>query len=507
MKKLNSILYGAVLLTVSNLLIRLVSMSFQVYLSGKIGAEGIGLLHLVLSVKMLTFTLGAAGIRSCTTYLSAEELGRGREGSIHSVMSGCFQYAIVFSLPVALCLWRFAPMIAQNWIGDAAAVPSLRVYALFLTVNCLDGVISGCFISLGRIKEMVAVNFIEQGFSMVLTFFLLSHSAANTKWACLSVILGECAASFLSFCILLILYRISIHSSASKRLPPYRRILSVALPLGLTDDLRSGLNSLKNIIIPKQLALFAGTVNAMADYGVVCGMVFPLLMFPAALLFSMSELLMPEFSRCAAGGQYIRVRYLAKRSLRVSLLFSLCVGGIFFCCGEALGNLLYNNASVGSYLKMYAPLVPMLYIDNVADAICKGLGQQNANARYNTITAFLEVSFLWLLLPRLGLRGFYISYAVTRLVNFYLSFRRLILVSGIRLDIALTFRAIFSSSAAVFITTLLPKGEGLPGIFLLSGYFLMILTFFWILFRVVNREDISWLHGLFDTRARKESPV
>lgn len=491
MRKFNSILYGAVLLTASNLLICLVSMSFRIYLSGKIGSEGIGLLHLVLSVKTLTVTLGSAGIRSCAAYLSADELGRGREGSIRSVMSGCFRYAIVFSSPVALCLWRFAPMIAQNWIGDAAAVPSLRAYALFLTINCLDGVISGCFISLGRVKETVAVNFVEQGFSMILTFFLLTHGAANTKWACLSVILGECAASLLSFCILFTLYRRGLSSSASSRFPPYRRILSVALPLGLADGLRSGLTELKNLIIPKQLALFSGTVNAMADYGVVCGMVFPLLMFPAALLFSVSELLMPEFSRCSAGGHYARVRYLAKRSLKVSLLFSLCIGGIFFCCGEALGKLLYSNAAVGSYLKLYAPLVPILYIDNVADAICKGLGQQNANARYNTVTAVLELSLLRLLLPRLGLKGFYISYSVTRIVNFYLSFRRLILVSGIRLDIALTFRAIISSSAAVFITTLLPRGEGFPGVILVGGYFLMLLTFFWIVLRVITREDVS----------------
>ena len=59
----NSIFYGTVLLTGSNLLLRLILMSFQVFLSGRIGAAGMGLLQLTFSLKELAFTLGSAGIR------------------------------------------------------------------------------------------------------------------------------------------------------------------------------------------------------------------------------------------------------------------------------------------------------------------------------------------------------------------------------------------------------------------------------------------------------------
>ena len=70
------IFYSALLLTGVNLLLRMVSTSFQVYLSGQIGAGGIGLLQLVMSVGMLAMTAGMAGIRTATMYLSAEELDR-----------------------------------------------------------------------------------------------------------------------------------------------------------------------------------------------------------------------------------------------------------------------------------------------------------------------------------------------------------------------------------------------------------------------------------------------
>ena len=77
-KKGNPIFYRTMLLTGANFLLRLAGMGFQVFLSRRIGAEGVGLLHLVLSVSALSFTVGSAGVRTCTMYLSAGELGRGR---------------------------------------------------------------------------------------------------------------------------------------------------------------------------------------------------------------------------------------------------------------------------------------------------------------------------------------------------------------------------------------------------------------------------------------------
>ena len=72
MPKKLPIFYSALLLTGVNLLLRLVSTSFQVYLSGRIGAAGIGLLQLVMSVGTLAMTAGMAGIRTATFYLTAE---------------------------------------------------------------------------------------------------------------------------------------------------------------------------------------------------------------------------------------------------------------------------------------------------------------------------------------------------------------------------------------------------------------------------------------------------
>lgn len=423
MKKGSSMFYGALLLTGANLALRLAGMSFQVYLSGRLGAAGVGLLQLVLSVRALAFTLGSAGARTCALYLSAEALGRWR--SVRPALRGCAGYCLLFSLPAAAGLWAFAPQIAAGWIGDAAGEAALRAFALFLPVGCLNGVMTGLFTAAGRLRTLVAVEFGEQGCAMAVTFALLSRWAdGDPGRACLSVALGSSAASALSLGVLGLLRREGSPLDREDR-PPWRRVARMGLPVGLADDLRAGLSTVENLIIPRRLALYAGTVNAMADYGVLHGMVFPVLMFPAAILASLADLLVAEFSRCARRRGQVRVRYLARQGLRVSWLFGVCAGGILFAAARPLGELLYHSRAAGACLRLYAPLVPILYLDIVVDAMCKGLGQQSANARYNLLTNLLDVALLWLLLPRFGMGGYYFSFAASHLANFALSLRRL----------------------------------------------------------------------------------
>ena len=57
---------------------------------------------------------------------------------------------------------------------------------------------------------------------------------------------------------------------------------------------------------------------AMAAYGTVHGMVFPILMFPAAILYSLSDLLLPELARCRAEGDARRIRALSERCLHLT---------------------------------------------------------------------------------------------------------------------------------------------------------------------------------------------
>ncbi|MCI8399628.1 MAG: hypothetical protein HFF90_09560 [Oscillibacter sp.] len=485
----NRLFYGALLLTCANLFLRAVGTGFQVYLSGRIGAAGVGVLHLVLSVRGMAYTFGLFGVRTAALYLGGE--GRGLGG----VRRGCFGYTAVFSAAGAAVLWGLSGGLAESWGGGAEVRRALRACAVFLGPECLCAVLSACFTAAGRIKTLVAVEVLEQVGAVGAVALLLHYGCAGVP----AVVLGNGAAALGTLGALTLLFPEQGRGGPA----PLRRIVGTALPLGAAECLRAGLNTVENLIVPRRLALWAGTSDAMADFGVVCGMVFPVLMFPAAVLFALAELLVPELPRCVPGGR--RVPYLVGQGLRIALLYGLAAGGFFYCAAGPLGALLYGSTEAAKQLRLYAPLAPVLYMDAIADAMCKGLGQQRANARYNLVTSLLDTTLLWTLLPRLGLGGYYFSFATSHIVNFALSLRRLLQVSGVRLSPSLTLRAGLGAAGAALAASLLPDWSSWTGGAAFAGYYLLLLACAWTLLGVVGPGDLRWLGRLAAPRPQRGS--
>ncbi len=490
MKKGLPIFYSALMLTGVNLLLRFVSTGFQVYLSSRIGAAGIGLLQLVLSVGMLAMTAGMAGIRTATMYLTAEELGRKRQGNIRWVLSGCMRYSILCSGAIAVLLYSVSPLIAANWIGDIRVVGALRLFAAFLPVSCLCGVMTGYFTAAGKIGRLAAVEVAEQLFSMAVTLLALGLWAGqDPARACQSVILGSGAGACLTLIALSVL-RLRERSAPNRPIPMVRRMTRTAVPLALADDLKSGISTAENLMVPKRLALFPGTGEPLAAFGTVCGMVFPVLMFPATILFGLAELLIPELARCNAAGSQKRISYLVRRSLRVALLYGCILGALMYLLSDSLCLWLYDSPETGSYLRRFSLLIPMLYCDAITDAMTKGLGQQTACVRYNILTSFLDVVFLYLLLPRYGMAGYFVSFLVTHLLNFVLSLGRLMKITKMHLPLRVPMLTLLSTGAAIWAAGFLPNAP------LQAAACTAILLCLLFLLRVLSREDIHWLKTL-----------
>ncbi len=169
MTRKKPLFYSAMLLTAVNLALRMAGTVFQVYLSRKIGPEGIGLLQLTMSVGNLALIAGIGGVRTAAMYLTAEELGRKRPWGLRGVLSGCGTYSILCSLGVGTVLYLFAPKIAESWIGNGAVAPALRLFSCFLPINCLCALMTGFFTGQNRIGTLAVVEVAEQLFSMTVT--------------------------------------------------------------------------------------------------------------------------------------------------------------------------------------------------------------------------------------------------------------------------------------------------------------------------------------------------
>ncbi len=151
---------------------------------------------------------------------------------------------------------------------------------------------------------------------------------------------------------------------------------------------------------------------------------------------------------------------------------------------------LYGSPDTGRQLRLYSVLIPMLYCDAIVDAMIKGLGQQTASVRYNILTSTMDVVFLYLLLPRYGMNGYFFSFFVTHLINFVLSLRRLLKITRIRIPFHIPALSCSAALAGVLGASF---ASGTPG---RIGAFFGLCGSLLVLFGVVSKSDIRWLRGL-----------
>ena len=76
----------------------------------------------------------------------------------------------------------------------------------------------------------------------------------------------------------------------------------------------NGLQSIEAVYIPNRLTLYGlSTADSLRCYGVLTGMVLPLLLFPSAITSSVSVLLLPYISEAQAVGNHKKIRQAVKK--------------------------------------------------------------------------------------------------------------------------------------------------------------------------------------------------
>ncbi len=120
----------------------------------------------------------------------------------------------------------------------------------------------------------------------------------------------------------------------------------------------------------------------------------------------------------------------------------------------------------------------------------KGLGQQTACVRYNILSSAMDILLLFFLLPLYGIEGYFASFFVTHLINFALSYRRLLKLTGRLMAPAVPVLLLAATGISIFLADLLSSAaEKAAAFVLLQGSLLVLL-------RIVSMEDVQWLKGL-----------
>ena len=422
--------FNTALMTGASVIMRCIAMAFQGYLSSRVGAAGLGLYQLVMSVELLATTFAVSGIRFAVTRLVSEELGLGRGSGVHGAMVRSVLYALFFGSAAMFLLSRFAEPIGFLWIGDARTVKSLRILAYGLPCLSLSSVLSGYFTACGRIWKPSLVHLIEQCALVVFVAAALNRvPEGDIELSCSAICVGVTASDILSLALMLGFYTHDRRVHGARQGESVRltaRMLYVAVPLAVSAYARSALSTLEHLLVPRGFRKSGLSADAaLAGYGIIHGMVMPVIGFPASALTSLAENVIPELTNAQVRGERERIRREVRSLIFMSVLFSIAAAVTLYLASDFIGTALFSSTEAGKYIRMLCPLIPFMYTDTVVDGCLKGLGQQVWSMGINILDAGLGVLLVYFLLPIGALEAYIGIIYFNELLNLTLSATRL----------------------------------------------------------------------------------
>ncbi len=512
MKKLKKLIINALVLTCASFMMRTVSVSFNVYISNKIGAAGMGLFSLINSVYSFALTFATSGIFIAATRLSSVALGKNDKSEVKAAMKKCFIYSLSFGSAAALLLFSLAGPIGTVILKDSRTVFPLRLLAFTLPVISMSSAMNGYFTAVRRVYKNAASQIFEQGIKISLTVYALNMLAPDgIEAACVAIVASGAVSELASFLFIFAEYlidkRIHMKTEQTAKNGKYltRSLLGIALPTAFSTYARSGLSTIEHILIPRGLELSGASKDrSLAAYGTLNSMVLPIVLFPSAVISSFSGLLVPELAECQVQKNKAEIKYILSRVFQLSLLFSIGVAGVLICFSGELGLMIYDSAEAGEYIRKIAPLVPIMYLDTTTDAMLKGLGEQVYTMNVNLIDSALGVLLVLTLLPPFGIQGYIAVIFICEIINAAMSIYRLLKVGEIEPNIIrIVFAPLLCICGATSSVKILSRIAHFPHISDPKGLVLCIMLsvilyiFFAYLTGCISKDDIKWVKQIF----------
>ena len=423
--------YNGALLTAVGLAIRGTQLLFGAYVARVLGADGVGINTLVMMIYAFALTFATSGISLTVTRLFASAIGEGRADKCGGIIRGAFLYAMIFGNVATLLLLLLAGVLGRAVIGDVISVVALRILAFSLIPSAFSAVISGYFVAERRVTVNAISQVAGQIFRIVITVLLLALGDSPIVMLSLGVTLSE----VFTLAIVLVAFLVDIRKRGRGSGISLSSVVAMALPLGVSAYLRSALITLEHNLIPKCLIRHGETrEGAFASYGYLHGMALPFILYPMTPLTSFSGLLVPEFAEEKGRENKGKMANIATRAINTTLSYAIFISVLMLLFSAELGYVLYASAEAGRFIAILAPVVPIMYLDHVADSILKGIGEHIYSMWVNILDAIISIALVLILIPRIGIVGYAIVIIGMEAFNFILSVVRLRRRVAFRLD-------------------------------------------------------------------------
>lgn len=423
---------GTLILTAAGFAARLLGFFNRVYLANLISNAELGRYQLIFPIFMFCMAVSCAGIQVAVSKMVAAYHGAGKKKAIQQTMRMACLISFTIALICSICIVIFAESISLQILKDNQCQKYLIIMALAIPFAAVHTCMGGYYYGVRQTGVLAAAQLMEQvtrvGVIYMLSITFYRQELCNASIAVWGLAAGEvCACIITWWC-----YKISIKRQKNVIIGSEKisKILRQLWQYGglLTANRVSVtlLQSTEMILMPLMLAKYYGsTESALSIFGIITGIVMPVILFPNTITNAMASLLLPVVAEAAEVHDYRGMTGAIKKSLEYCLLLGLFSGLIFGVCGTEIGKILFRDAEAGIYIQAFAVLCPLMYIQSLLAGALNGLGKMNETLLHHVIASGIRLYGVVVLMPKMGIYGYILGGFMANAVVTVIAFVRL----------------------------------------------------------------------------------
>ncbi len=424
-------LYGTFILAGANVLVRIIGFVYQIALSRLLGPEGMGVYQLIFPPYTIALALTTSGIPVAVSRLVASSSATGQSGEVKKVVST----ALLIVIGVGIILSALI-LINLDWITHTILKDPRTRLPLFILFPCIiitgmGATFKGYFYGIKHTHQPAFAEILEQIVRIVaVIFMLLWLNPQGYEDSAMAIVFGVVMGELASLLYLHTRYYYSVKASngntkSSSIFSLIKSIVAIAVPITFTRLITTSINSINTILIPQRL-IASGMSNSQAVslFGIISGMVMPLLFIPFTITNALSTVIIPHLSEEMALGDWQTIRHNISRAIQLTSVVAFAATAVLLSLGQPIGIALYRQSQVGQLLTPLTLSIIFLALQHTLSAALNGLDKQKRSTLNLFIGGILQVYCTWFLVahPALRIYGFIIGFNVRNIAVFMLNF-------------------------------------------------------------------------------------
>ncbi len=434
---------GVLVLTITNLLVKVIGLMFKIPMNRIIGDEGMGYYNSAYTFYTYLYMVSTAGLPTAISIMISDSRANRQIKQVKKIYRIAMLLFIVIGI-VSTMIMFFGSNLMSTAIGAEPTKYSIMAIAPTLLFICITSALRGYFQGYQQMTPTAISQFLEAacklGIGVAFALFAKNQGLGihiQAAYATVGLTIGALAGMI---CMVVakmffkekqydyqFIEELGENDEVSRNAELIKKLLLIALPITISASVMSLTNLIDTAIVQRLLqSTGLSQIAATELYGNYTSLAVPMFNLPPVLIYPISYSIVPLLTAAKKRGDTEKCRIVTESSMRVAMLVGIPAGLGLAALSKPILGLLFKQSSVElayPLLTLLAPSTAFICILSVTNAILQAAGFERKPLVSMLAGAAVKVATNFVLIQYIGMKSTPIStflcYLTVTTLNLY----------------------------------------------------------------------------------------